>query len=292
MIAGLRAGGAARYNCGAMCRAWLALAVLSLGIARGAAPSYSAAGIVNASNFTPGPFAPNSILALFGTGLATSTYGITGADIKDNQLPTVLSGTRVYVGDNPAPLFFVSDGQVNLVLSGTVCYPAPPCTVVVYAASNSNRGPDVAVNVVAAAPALFTPLNYAGYATATHGDSANLITPDSPAHTGDIAVIYATGLGRTQADPAPGELPNNTSPLSNLAALRITLGGLAIDASTACTDQGGKSSPCIQYAGLTPLQAGLYQINLTLPAGIGTNPEIRVYVGDQGSAAGVKLAVQ
>src|ERR1019366_10767318 len=40
---------------------WLGLAILCAGTARGAGPSYSAAGIVNASNYAVGPFAPNSV---------------------------------------------------------------------------------------------------------------------------------------------------------------------------------------------------------------------------------------
>src|SRR5258706_12639641 len=53
-------------------QAWLALVILS-GTAWANIPSYSAAGIVNASNYAPGPFAPNSIVSIFGTNLALST---------------------------------------------------------------------------------------------------------------------------------------------------------------------------------------------------------------------------
>jgi uncharacterized protein (TIGR03437 family) len=288
-------------------RAALALALLCLGTARGAAPSYSAAGIVNGTNFTPGPFAPNSILALFGSNLATSTYGITAADIQDNggSLPTQLAGTQVFVGASAgsggpaqaAPLYYVSAngpqgyGQVNFILPANLC-PTLPCSVAVRLTSNSNSGPVVTIDMAAAAPALFPLPNYPGFVIATHGDSASLITPDSPAHVGDIAVLYVTGLGKTVVDPAPGELPNYTSLLADLADLKITLGGVTIVPATTCPSQNGPPAPCIQYAGLTPLEAALYQINLTLPAGIGTNPVIQVWLGVQPSPAGVQLAVQ
>ncbi len=288
-------------------RAGLALAFLCFGIARGAAPSYSAAGIVNATNFTSGPFAPNSILALFGSNLATSTYGITGADIQNHNgsLPTNLVGTQVFVGSSvgsggpstPAPLFYVSAnnsqgyGQVNFILPANICS-SLPCSVAVRLASNSNSGPTVTIDMVSAAPALFPNPSYPGFLIATHGDSFAVITPDSPAHVGDIAVLYVTGLGKTVVDPAPGELPNYTSLLADLANLKITLGGVAIVPTTICPSQTGPPAPCIQYAGLTPLQAALYQINLTLPAGIGTNPVIQVSLDGQSSPAGVQLAVQ
>jgi uncharacterized protein (TIGR03437 family) len=48
----------------------------------------------------------------------------------------------------------------------------------------------------------------------------------------------------------------------------------------------------IQYAGLTPGWAGLYQINLIVPGNVGTDPEISVAIGDQASPAGLKLAVR
>ncbi len=290
-------------------RAGLALAFLCLGIARGAAPSYSAAGIVNAPNYTPGPFAPNSALALFGSNLATSNYGITGADIQNNNgslsLPTNLVGTQVFVGSSvgsggpshAAPLFYVSAnnsqgyGQVNFILPANICA-SLPCSVVVRLSTNSNSGPEVTIDMVSAAPARFTYLNYPGFAIATHGDSASVITPDSPAHVGEIAVLYVTGLGKTVVDPAPGELPNYTSLLADLASLKITLGGVVIVPATTCPSLTGPPAPCIQYAGLTPLQAALYQINLTLPAGIGTNPAIQVSLDGQSSPSGVQLAVQ
>ncbi len=288
-----------------MFRAALALALLSLGTARGAAPSYLPAGIVNATNFTPGPFAPNSILALFGSNLATSTYGITGADIQNDMLPTNLAGTQVFVGasagsggpSTPAPLYYVGanddngQGQVNFILPGNLCRTLP-CTVAVRLTSNSNSGPTVTIQMVAAAPALFPLPNYPGFVIATHGDSASLITPDSPAHVGDIAVLYVTGLGKAVYDFAPRELTPTPEWLADLADLQITLGGVTIVPTTICPSQTGPPGPCIQYAGLTPLEAALYQINVTLPTGIGTNPVIQVSLGDQPSPAGVQLAVQ
>jgi uncharacterized protein (TIGR03437 family) len=60
----------------------------------------------------------------------------------------------------------------------------------------------------------------------------------------------------------------------------VYLGGAAVDPAA------------ILYAGLTPGSAGLYQIDLVLPGGLATDPEIRLAIGDQSSPAGLKLAVQ
>ena len=97
---------------------------------------------------------------------------------------------------------------------------------------------------------------------------------------GDIAVLYVTGLGKTVFDLRSRRAANYTSLLADLADLQITLGGVTIVPTTICPSQTGPPGPCIQYAGLTPLEAALYQINVTLPAGIGTNPVIQVSLGE------------
>lgn len=272
-----------------MSRAWPALAVLFLGVARGAAPSYSAAGIVNSADYSAGPFAPDSLLTIFGSSLATTTHVLAPADIVNQTLPWNLDGTAVYVDDSPAPLFYISPTQINFVLPASVCAPVPPCAVAVRVVTNSNSGPAVTVSVGAAAPALFNTAD--GFAIATHGDSASEVTADAPAHAGEIVVLYCTGLGKTTRDPLPGELPNYTALLADLNSLAVTVGGIALTPPIPAACLPG-SAPAICYAGLTPLSAALYQINFVLPGNSGSNPEIQVSIDGQTSAAGVKLAVQ
>ena len=47
----------------------------------------------------------------------------------------------------------------------------------------------------------------------------------------------------------------------------------------------------IDYAGVAPGFAGLYQINLTLPLSTGSNPEIRLQLDGASSIPGVHLPV-
>ena len=229
--------------------------------------------MVNAPNYAPGPFAPNSIATIFGAGLARSAQGLTAGDIVNNTLPKELNSTRVYVLDSPAPLLYVSDGQVNFLVPSDQLDGDVKIRVV----REGVTGPEITVTLVDAAPALFQPA--AGYAIAAHVDNS-AIAPGSPAQAGETIVVYACGLGRTQPNPAPGAIPQNPAAIQRLSDLKVYLGGTAID------------PPRIQYAGLTPGSAGLYQINLVLPDGLGTDPEIRVAIADQSSPAGLKLAVQ
>jgi uncharacterized protein (TIGR03437 family) len=250
----------------------LVLAVSLTSAAWGQTPVYSAASMVNGSDYAPGPFAPNSIVSIFGSGLARSTQAVTADLILNNTLPKELNSTRVYVLDEPAPLLYVSDGQINfLVPSDQV-----DGDVKIRVIREGATGPEVAVTLVDAAPALFQ--TAAGYAIAAHLDNS-LVTPGSPARAGEIIVVYACGLGWTQPNPLPGAIPPNAAVIQRLSDLKVYLGGTAIDPAS------------ILYAGLTPGSPGLYQINLILPDGLGTDPEIRVAIADQSSPAGFKLAM-
>jgi uncharacterized protein (TIGR03437 family) len=253
-----------------MLRASLALAAVSAVAAWGAAPSYSAASIVNAGNFTPGPFAPNSLLTIFGANLARSAQAIGEADVRDGYLPTELNYTQVFVDNIPAPLWYVSDGQINFLM------PAKQATgpAKIRVAREGVSGPEVAVQVVDAAPALFATAD--GYAVATDAKGA-LLTTDSPAQGGDIIVLYATGLGKTSPNTATGALPRDAAQIVMLNDLKVIIGGITLEASR------------ILYAGVSPGYAGLYQINLSLPDHVDALPEIRVTIGAQSSPSGLKL---
>jgi uncharacterized protein (TIGR03437 family) len=252
---------------------WLALAVLFCSAARGAAPSYSAAGIVSTANFTPGPFACNTLITIFGSGLARSAYGATPADIVNNTLPTELNYTRVTIDDWSVPLLYVSDGQVNLLIPPKQSNGTAKLRVV----REGQPGPEVTINVVDAAPALFvTPENLA---IATHADNS-VITAEKPAVGGELIVIYATGMGKADVMPLSGELPPFASQLVDRGTLRVLLNGVTIDPAQ------------VRYAGLTPRSAGLYQINVVLPENPGSDPELRLAIGSGISSAGVKLPLR
>src|SRR5580658_9089607 len=104
-----------------MFRAWMALAAVAFcGAARGQAPAYSAASIVNASDYSPGPFAPNSVLTIFGSNLAdlpaNTGIGLTQQNINSGSLPFQLASITVYIDNVQVPLLYVSPGQINLLI--------------------------------------------------------------------------------------------------------------------------------------------------------------------------------
>lgn len=256
-----------------MGRNWLALAVLMSWTAWGQAPSYAYKNIVNASDYSAGPFAPNSVVSIFGSNLSWYTHALEQGDIAGNTVPVTMANTQVYVDNAAAPLLYVSPVQINFIIPGNQIQGDVPIRVVRQGVS----GPPVILTLAESAPALFR--QETGYAIATHGDW-QLLTDISPAVGGEIVVIYLTGLGRTQPNPAPGELPTGAAPMLWLKNLTVFLDGTALP------------SYRVKYAGATPYNAGLYQLNLELPPETGPNPEIRLSVGSQTSGPGVRLPLQ
>lgn len=252
-------------------------AALFCAAAWGQAPSYSADGIVNASDFSAGPFAPNSVLTIFGQNFAFGTEGLSPVNVTSAVLPFQLDNVTVYIDNVPVPLLYVSPGQINFLIPPNEIAGEVPIHVVRQALA----GPTVTITLVNAAPALFpSPDNYA-LAQDFNSKSA-VVTAAAPAQPGDLIVLYATGLGQTTIIPRTGEIPAYADAIvpSSLIAFQVLLNGKALDANL------------VAYAGLTPGFAGLYQVNFYLPGNCPPNPQIQLAVGNHASAAGINLAVQ
>jgi uncharacterized protein (TIGR03437 family) len=258
---------------------WLGAAVL-VGVAFGGnlwaqAPYYTTASIVNASDYSPGPFAPNSVLSMFGTNLAWTTEAVTPETFAAGTLPTVLASTLVFMDNMPVPLLYASPTQINFLVP---CEQIPGDVTVTVVRQGWN-GPAVTITLIDAAPALF--VMDGGFAIAQDWNTNyTLMTSGAPAHAGDIAVLYATGLGYTDPPGASGAVAQSAAYITSMASLQLLLNGVAIDPRL------------VLYAGVTPGYCGLYQVNFTIPANAGTNPEIRVQIGTQISIPSIKLAVE
>jgi uncharacterized protein (TIGR03437 family) len=258
-------------------RASLAVASWFSAALWGQAPSYTAAGIVNACNQAQGPYAPNTVLSIMGKGLANSALGLTAADVAGGSLPTELNGVQVMVDGSAAPVFYVSPTQINFLMPPNKI--AGPVTV--WTTLNSYAGPQVTLTLQQAAPALFPSTADAGYAIAQQWPAYSTISPGSPVAPGGIVILYATGLGPTAPAPAlPNEILTVAAPITQMATFQVLLNGTPLTPEQ------------VLYAGICPGWAGLYQIDLVLPQNTGSSPAIQVAVGNQVSAPGLRLAVQ
>ncbi len=223
-----------------------------------AVPAVNAGGAVNGASFTAAALAPGTIVSLFGQGLANSTDAAVAL-----PLPTRLGNTtlRVETGSRmlPAPLFFVSPRQVNFLLPFEISDPAVNLVL-------SNGGFDSApltVNIADASPGVFTlSQTGAGPGAVLHADFSP-VTALNPARRGETLLVFCTGLG--PVNPAvPSGMAAPSDPLSRTNAVpEVSLGGV---------------NATVDFAGLAPGFAGLYQINAQVPGSVSGGPAVPLVV--------------
>jgi uncharacterized protein (TIGR03437 family) len=110
--------------------------------------------LVSAASFRPDSIAPETIVAAFGSGLATQNA--TGNDTDPNtagvQLPTTLAGTSVRVNGQLAGIFFVSAGQVNFEVPANTALGMASVSIT----SGSGASSTGTMDVKLVAPAIFS----------------------------------------------------------------------------------------------------------------------------------------
>jgi uncharacterized protein (TIGR03437 family) len=211
----------------------------------------SAAGAVDAA-------APTGLISLFGARFAnvsTDLSGWAGASV-----PTTLNGVTVTIDGRAAPLLFVSDTQINAQLPAETTAGTKAVTVRV----NDETSDAGSVTVATGAPALFT---YPGGAIVVKNSNFSLITADNPAASGEILVIYLTGMGQTSPALRTGVVaPGDTFARTTNPTVTI----------------GGQNAEVI-YSIASPGFLGLNQIAVRMPTGVTGNVPVVVRVGDRSS---------
>lgn len=246
-------------------------AVLATQEGVGAAPSILAGGVVNAASFTA-PVAPGSIASAFGDFLVTAQAGYTGA-----PLPGGLLGISLQINAGmPAPLFFVSGGQVNFQVPWEL---SGQTQTILAGTLDSTAGAAQTVGLAQFAPAIFSTNGQGTGQGAILDSSYNLVDSTHPASAGSTYIsIYCTGLGPVTNQPLTGA-PALSDPLSWTTTVpTMTIGG-------------APASP--SFYGLAPGYAGLYQVNVQVPAGSAKGNEVPLAIMIGGAASNtVTLAVQ
>ena len=243
---------------------------------------YTAADVVNGATYWPGPLAPNTWTTLYGKNLSWTTASISPTDLSDGTWPTRIPGTGVQIlfgRGTPARVSYVSPTEISFLTPAA--QDLGPTTLTVM--RDGLYGPPITIVFAEVSPGLFQDKLMA---CASHPDGS-LIDNDSPAHPGEIVVLTANGLGQTTVpldSQSDGRIVTSTDAatlrIQRFADFRVTLDDSPVD------------SERVLWAGLATGFAGQYQIKLQLPDSVGPNPEIRVWIGDQGSPPGIRLAVQ
>lgn len=240
------------------------------------APCYALETVANLASGEAGALAPNTLARITGTGLSYIEKALSPGDAAGGELPVQLSGTgvTVLVSGMPAHLFYVGPTQINFLAPSNL---RPGQTVKLVVVRQGVAGPEVELPLREATPALF--LKDAAYVIASHLDWS-LVTAEAPARPNQWLVLWATGLGRTDPEAEYGKIPQAGARLVRKDEFRVLLDGVEV------------APERVNYVGLAPLCAGLYQINLLAPEGVGRDPEIRLKVGDAWSRPGTRVHLQ
>jgi uncharacterized protein (TIGR03437 family) len=218
-------------------------------------PSIASGGVAPAGRSTGSIIQPGEWVSIYGTNLASSTVTSNG------YFPTTLGATSVTINGKQAYLSFVSPNQINLQAPDDNS--TGPVQVVVTTAGGVANS---TVKLAPLAPSFFVldSNHVSGIILRSDGSGLygggtyDVIGPNGtsfsyqtvPAQEGDIVELFGTGFGPT-------------SP--------------AVPAGTAISSVAVGTNPVqifINNVSVTPMfvglcESGVYQINLTIPAGLG-----------------------
>ncbi len=226
-------------------------------------PTIAAGGVVNAASSVVGNgIAPGSYVSIYGSNFSVDTNGATYTPLPiaiydaDGLSYTSVGFDAIDSNGSfveaPGPLTYVSPVQINVQVPWELAGQSSVQIKVDYEPINGNL---ITVPVTTYSPAMFA---YSGQPAALDANY-NLIGSSNPATRGQVIQIYCNGLGPVSNTPADGASAV-ASPLSEITGTLpvVTIGG---------------QNAAVGFAGLAPGFAGLYQLNVTVPTGIGTGSQ-------------------
>ncbi len=261
------------------------------------APSFSGpgvflnpVGIVNAASYQPitASLAPGELITLFGTGLSSSTVFTQGGQ----AFPPTLNNVSVSIDSLPCPIYYVSPTQLSVIVPyGVASNQTGLANIQV--TNGANKSNVVQMYLTDAAPGAFSlgvptlltqsnepSVDGIGYAAALHAATGAVVIPTNPAQPGEYISVFLTGLGTVTPTVADGAL----GPASTLSWSDVySAGNLGVFFNDYDIGSLGNLAT-IQFAGLAPNLAGLYQINVQVPEGV-LGPGDDVYIGFETDAA-------
>jgi uncharacterized protein (TIGR03437 family) len=204
-------------------------------------------GVVNSASqapFTAG-VSGGDLITLYGSNLAAATVVTPTV-----PFPTTLGGVQVLIEGVAAPIYYVSPGQISVIVPSGIPYSIAAIQVV----NNGVASNTVTQFVNKTSAGVFTQnASGLGYGAVVHNADGTLVTPSNPAVAGEYVQVFVTGLG-TVFPTVPDGSAGPADPLSN-----------TVNTMTAFI--GGTSAP-VAFAGLAPTLAGLYQVNIQIPTGL------------------------
>jgi uncharacterized protein (TIGR03437 family) len=232
------------------------LAVITWATLAPAQPTVTA--IVNGASFQSG-IPRGCVVSIFGSRLAQST-----TSASTLPLPKKLADTVVTVGDLEieAPLYFVSPVQIN----AQIPFEALGATLPVFVTTPEGKSKPFVLAVADSGPGIFTQSGDGKGPALTLGSN---FQPLDVAAQGKPMIIYAAGLGPTDPPALSGTPGSNAEPLNRV----VNVPEVFI----------GEAPARVDFAGLAPGFAGVYQLNV-VPQQLSTD---RLFIRSQGQTSNI-----
>ena len=202
------------------------------------------------------PVSPGTLADIYGTNLASAPATTPGLPLGNG-----LGNVQVTVNGTPAPLYYVSPGQIDFQIP----YAIAPGPALVQVSSNGNPGISAGITVQQAAPSILTWTDSAGNvrAIAQNYPADSLNTSTNCAAPGSYVIVYLMGSG-----------PLDNPIASGAAALSSPVSQETLTATATI----GNASAYVGFAGMAPTFVGLMQMNIQVPAVSGEQP-VQVQIG-------------
>lgn len=210
------------------------------------------AGVVNGASSAPftNGISRGELITLYGSNLAANNVVASSL-----PFPATLGGTQVTVNGRNAPIYYVSATQVSVVVPYATESGGNDFLAKIQVINNGTPSNAVTVFINATSPGIFSiPPGGVGAGAVLHADYS-VVSASNPAKRGETLQIYLTGLG----DVSPAVTEGTAAPTNPLSQTTNQF-NVYIDGQTAT----------VGYSGLAPGLAGLYQLNVVVPAAAGS----------------------
>lgn len=230
-------------------------------------PRVSANGIADSAGGRR-TIAPDSFVSIYGENLAPAEVSWDSVILDGRTLPTMLGGVSVRIAGRDCYPSYAGPRQVNVLV--------PPGLAAGEAEVEVRHVGGVVkatVAVAAVAPSLYDVATFANELVyvAEAGSLPGAVS--RPARSSDNIALYANGLGATAAAHAVGEALQQPQPHADASSVRVMFGGVEV---------------VPQAVNMT--YAGLWQINVKVPAVAAGRVTVSVRAGGEASAP-ILLAV-
>jgi uncharacterized protein (TIGR03437 family) len=256
----------------------ISLVAGALAPASGPAPSITPGGVVPIYS-TSTTIQPGEWVSIYGSNFASATA------LWNGDFPTFLGGISVTINLKPAYLWLVSPEQINLQTPDDTATGTVPVTVTTAGGTATST---VTLAQFGPSFSLLDAKHVAGIILRSDGSGAygggtydiigptgtSLGYPTVAAKAGDPIELFGVGFGPTIPPVLAGQAYSGAAGTTNPVTLFIN-----------------NVSVTPPFAGLS--SAGLYQINLTVPAGLGTRDvPVLATVGGMQTPSGVVISLQ